>query len=67
MPWMEQTQMQEKEAFIAEWMAKEYVSFAELCDGYGVSRKTGYKWVGRFKAEGLKGLHERARGCPSHP
>jgi transposase len=59
--------MQEKGASIAEWMAKENVSFAELCDCYGVSRKTGYKWVGRFKEDGLKGVHERARGCPSHP
>lgn len=59
--------MQEKESFIADWMAKEYLSFAELCDRYGVSRKTGYKWVGRFKEDGLKGLLERPRGCPSHP
>ena len=23
-------------------------SFAELCEVYHVSRKTGYKWMGRF-------------------
>jgi len=27
-------------------------SMTELCDQYGISRKTGYTWVGRFEAEG---------------
>ncbi len=32
-----------------------------LCLEYGVSRQTGYKWVKRFKAQGLAGLEERSR------
>jgi putative transposase len=32
-----------------------------LCGEYGVSRQTGYKWVERFKAQGLPGLEERSR------
>jgi transposase InsO family protein len=36
-------------------------SMTELCDQYGVSRKTGYKWVARYDAEGAAGLHDRSR------
>jgi len=32
-----------------------------LCLEYGVSRQTGYKWVERFKAQGLPGLEEQSR------
>ena len=32
-----------------------------LCEEYGVSRKTGYKWLARFRAEGPGGLAERSR------
>ncbi len=32
-----------------------------LCEEYGVSRKTGYKWLHRFRAEGPTGLAERSR------
>jgi transposase InsO family protein len=39
----------------------------ELCERYGVSRPTGYKWVARWMAEGDEGLAERDRApqtCP---
>jgi transposase InsO family protein len=32
-----------------------------LCLEYSVSRQTGYKWIDRFKAQGLEGLAERSR------
>lgn len=35
----------------------------ELCEQYGISRKTGYKWVDRHEAEGRAGLPDRSR-CP---
>lgn len=41
--------------------------FAELCAHYNISRKTGYKWIGRYAAEGPTGLLERSRrphACP---
>jgi len=40
--------------------------FTELCERYGISRKTGYKWVGRFLEGGygaLGDLSRRPRGC----
>jgi hypothetical protein len=33
----------------------------ELCERYGISRKTGYKWLDRFEAEGSSGLEDRSR------
>ncbi|MEK6718367.1 MAG: helix-turn-helix domain-containing protein, partial [candidate division NC10 bacterium] len=39
----------------------------ELCTRYGISRKTGYKWLGRFEDAGRQGLQERSRAphaCP---
>jgi transposase InsO family protein len=36
-------------------------SMTELCDQYGISRKTGYKWVARHDAEGRAGLSDRSR------
>jgi len=37
------------------------LSMTELCDQYGISRKTGYKWVTRYEAEGRAGLPDRSR------
>jgi putative transposase len=38
-----------------------------LCACYGVSRKTGYKWLARYAAEEPRGLHDRSHvphTCP---
>jgi transposase InsO family protein len=40
---------------------------AELCARYGISRKTGYKWLARFEEAGRLGLQDRSRAphdCP---
>jgi transposase InsO family protein len=52
--------MDERVRFIADWR-RSWWSFAELCRRYGVSRKTGYKWLERYQAEGPEGLVERSR------
>jgi transposase len=38
-----------------------------LCDLYGVSRKTGYKWLARFEQNGPAGLVDRARRPHTSP
>jgi transposase InsO family protein len=43
------------------------VNVAALCREAGVSRKTFYKWVARYRAEGLAGLEERSRRPRSSP
>ena len=37
------------------------VSFTDLCARFGISRKTGYKWLERFRCEGPDGLRDRSR------
>ena len=42
-------------------------SMTELCDQFGISRKTGYKWVQRHDAEGRAGLCDRSRRPHTSP
>jgi transposase InsO family protein len=35
--------------------------FSEACSRFGISRKTGYKWMARFREEGESGLVDRSR------
>ena len=37
------------------------LTMTELCDLYAISRKTGYKWVARYEADGRAGLADRSR------
>jgi putative transposase len=60
MPWNESTPMDHKTQFIADFL-REVASISELCDRYGISRKTGYKWIDRYLREGPAGLDERPR------
>jgi transposase InsO family protein len=58
--------MEQRERFIAD-LKFGLFSMLELCARYGVSRKTGYKWIGRFEEEGRHGLGDRSRApktCP---
>ena len=41
--------------------AAQGTNFRELCRRFGVSPKTGYKWVARFAAGGEAGLTDRSR------
>lgn len=43
MPWEEKTVMEKRKEFIER--AAECGNFSELCREYGISRKTGYKWL----------------------
>jgi putative transposase len=38
-----------------------------LCRRFGFSRKTGYKWLERYRSEGIEGLAERSRAPREHP
>ena len=66
MPWKERTLVAERVAFMRAWMAGVF-TMSELCEHFGVSRKTGYKWVHRYQAEGLEGLADRSRAPRSCP
>jgi putative transposase len=46
MPSRETTLMNQKTQFIADYL-RDTLSVSELCDLYGISRKTAYKWRAR--------------------
>lgn len=54
MAWKKVLPMDERARFVLE-AGEGDMNIAELCRRYGVSRKTGYKWIRRYRAEGLGG------------
>jgi putative transposase len=42
-------------------------SIAELCRAFGISRKTGFKWLARYDELGVAGLVDRSRAPHTHP
>jgi len=66
MPWRVTSPMNERLYFVID-AQRGFFPFAELCRRYGVSRKTGYKWLGRFEELGPKNLGDRSHrphSCP---
>ena len=59
MPWSEMSSMDQKTQFIAEYL-RQSLSISELCTNYGISRKTGYKWIDRYLHHGPQGLEDRS-------
>jgi transposase InsO family protein len=66
MPWKESCIMEERLKFIVEARGG-VAGIAELARAYGVSRKTAYKWLGRYEEAGAPGLLERSRAPHSMP
>ena len=64
MPWQEVVTVELRQQFVHDALRR-VVSVTELCAGYGISRKTGYKWKQRASADGLDALAERSRRQPS--
>jgi transposase InsO family protein len=42
-------------------------TMAALCRGFEMSRKAGYKWLERYREEGVDGLADRPRAPHAHP
>ena len=59
MPWQKVLPMDERMRFISRYESGVW-SMSELCRQFGISRKTGYKWLGRYRARGYEGLGERS-------
>jgi putative transposase len=60
MPWREMWPMDQRIQFVGEFRSG-FFTMTELAADYGVSRKTGYKWVERYEAHGVAGLTDRSR------
>jgi transposase InsO family protein len=58
--------MTERLKFIRESLSGLYTT-SELCERFGISRKTGYKWLARFEALGSSGLSDRSHAPKSCP
>ena len=52
--------MSEREEFVGR-ANQDGSNISQLCDSYGISRKTGYKWLRRVGEMGLAGLEDRSR------
>jgi len=59
MPWKEVHPMDEKLLFIADCLAQRD-SISALCRRCAISRKTGYKWLKRYREHQIEGLHPRS-------
>lgn len=64
MPWKEATKVSLRHEFVTLARQPE-ANVSALCRRFGISRKTGYKWLRRFEAEGVAGLEDRSRR-PDH-
>ena len=59
MPWTETRPMQRLDFIRASHAGTD--SFSALCRLFGISRKTGYKWLQRFDPSDLSSLSDRSR------
>ncbi len=66
MPWKETTPMSQREEFIIKAL-EGAVNMSALCHAYRISRKTGYKWLNRYRQGGIEALLDRSRAPINHP
>lgn len=66
MPWKETRVLDERLRLVLAYL-NEKASLADLCRRFGVSRKTGRKWVGRYRELGPEGVRDRSRAPLHHP
>jgi len=65
MPWKKTEPMEQRIEFALKAMRT--LNFRALCQEYGVSAKTGYKWKQRFLQEGIEGMAEESRRPKTSP
>src|SRR5690606_23284578 len=60
MTWKETCTVSERRLFVEAWLSQKF-EVSTLCERFGASRRSGHKWITRFKAEGMSGLEDRPR------
>ena len=66
MPWEQKTVIEQRQEFVL--LALQGGNFSALCREWGISTKTGYKWVRRFReGEELDDRSRRPKQMPGHP
>jgi transposase InsO family protein len=64
MPWKASTAMSQRQEFV-ELALDERANVRALCREFGITPRTGYKWLKRYREQGGSGLYERSRR-PQH-
>jgi len=64
MPWKNVSPMEQKQQFVSLAGSGHY-TVTELCLEFGISRKTGHKWLRRHEEDGMAGLEDRSRAPKS--
>jgi len=65
-PWRESSPMSERLQFVQACMRRRGASILEICARFGISEKTGHKYLRRFAEAGAAGLADRSH-APHHP
>lgn len=60
MPWRISSTMSERHEFVL-LARQEEANIRQLCRRFGISSRTGYKWLHRFNDKGVAGLADRSR------
>lgn len=66
MPWHETDPVNERLKFVAAHQTGQ-LTMTELCEQFGISRRTGYKILARYEERGPEGLRDRSRAPLEHP
>jgi transposase InsO family protein len=66
MPWSDTSPMDERARFVLDAFS-DCFTMTELCERYGISRKTGYKWIERYKGGGDPACADESRAPRTHP
>jgi transposase InsO family protein len=66
MPWKKATHMSQRTEFVAQAKLTG-ANMSALCRAFGISRKTGYKWLKREQALGPEGLADQTRRPRNSP
>lgn len=61
MPFENRTVMEQRIEFVLLAEANNGGKIKDLCRRFNISRKTGYKWINRYKDGGFKSLKDRSR------
>ena len=66
MVWKATSIVEQREEF-ARLASVAGANMSELCERFGISRTSGYKWLARFRADGRGGLRDQSRRPQTNP
>ena len=60
MPWKTMEVREQRVRFVVA-ASRQEKPFCQLCQEFGISRPTGYAWLGRYQQHGIEGIREQSR------